>query len=99
MASPKQPRPTFFEDTANDRLTAIITALTAEVATLCDRVVTLESVLASSGAMTKDAIDNYQPTPEDMDERRKRHAAFTQRVFYVLQEEIDALKDTPKAQG
>lgn len=99
MASPKQPRPTFFEDTANDRLTAIITALTAEVATLCDRVVTLESVLASSGVMAKDAIETYQPTPEDMDERRQRHAAFTQRVFYVLQEEIDALNDTPKTAG
>lgn len=99
MASPKQPRPTFFEDTANDRLTAIITALTAEVATLCDRVVTLESVLASNGVMAKDAIETYQPTPEDMDERRQRHSAFTQRVFYVLQEEIDALNDTPKTAG
>jgi len=99
MASPKQPRPTFFEDTANDRLTAVITALTAEVATLCDRVVTLESVLAANGVMAKDAIDSYQPTPEDMEERRQRHAAFTQRVFYVLQEEIDVLSDSAKLQG
>lgn len=99
MASPKQPRPTFFEDTANDRLTAIITALTAEVATLCDRVVTLESALAANGVMAKDAIDSYQPTPEEMAERRARHAAFTNRVFYVLQDEIDALNDNPKIAG
>lgn len=97
MASPKQPRPTFFEDTANDRLTAIITALTAEVATLCDHVATLEAVLAANGIMAKDAIETYQPTAEDMEARRARHAGLTERVFYVLKEEIDALKDAPAA--
>ena len=97
MASPKQPRPTFFEDTANDRLTAIITALTAELATVYDRVATLEAALAAHGALPKGAVETYQPTAEDLDERRQRHAGLTSRVFYVLQEEIDALKDTPKA--
>lgn len=91
MSHPKPPRPTFFDDTANDRLTAVITALTTEVATLGDRMATLEALLAEKGVVAADAVDQHQPDADQMAARRARHAAFTDRVFYVLQEEIDSL--------
>lgn len=92
MSTPKPPRPTFFEDTANDRLTAIITALVTEVAGLSDRVATLENLLAAQGVLSPDAVDHHFLTEQEQAARRARHAALTDRVFYVLQEEVDALK-------
>jgi len=89
--TPKAPRPTFFEDTANDRLTAMLAALAAEVAVLSDRVHSLEALLASKSVLPADAVDSYQPSADDLAARRKRHEAFNARVFYVLQEELDAL--------
>ncbi len=88
---PKAPRPVFFEDAANDRLTAIITALAAEVAVLTDRVHSLEAALARKSVLEAGAIDAYQPSAEELAARRERHEAFNARVFYVLQEELDAL--------
>ncbi|WP_429911310.1 hypothetical protein [Glycocaulis sp.] len=90
-STPKAPRPVFFEDAANDRLTAIITALAAEVAVLSDRVHSLEATLAGKSILEPGAIDAYQPTAEQLAARRERHEAFNARVFYVLQEELDAL--------
>jgi len=92
MFTPKPPRPTFFEDTANDRLTAIITALVTEVAGLSDRVATLENLLTAQGVLSPDAVDHHVLTEQEQAARRARHAALTDRVFYVLQEEVDALK-------
>lgn len=88
---PKAPRPQFFDDPANDRLTAIITALTTEVAVLSDRLVTLEALLVEKSVLENEAVDSHQLDAEAMAARRQRHAAFTNRVFYVLQEEIDSL--------
>ncbi len=65
MSTPKPPRPTFFEDTANDRLTAIITALVTEVAGLSDRVATLENLLAAQGVLSPDAVDHHVLTEQE----------------------------------
>jgi hypothetical protein len=92
MPTPKPPRPTFFEDTANDRLTAIVTALVTEVAALADRVATLEGLLSEKAVLEADAVDRHVLSETEQAARRARHAALTERVFYVLQEEVDALK-------
>lgn len=89
---PKPPRPLFFEDPASDRLTAIITALTTEVAVLQERVVTLEALLVARGALDAGAVDAHEPDADAQAARRARNAAFTDRVFYVLQEEVEALE-------
>ena len=90
-ATPKAPRPNFFDDPAIDRLTAIVTALGAEVAVLSERVRTLEAALADKGVLPQDAVDAHQPSPDQAQARRDRLEAFNQRVFYVLQEELDSL--------
>lgn len=88
---PPTPRPTFYDDPASDRLAAIITALTTEVAVLQERLHTLEAVLANHGLVGADAIEDFSPSPEQAAERVQRQQALTDRVFYVLQEEIDRL--------
>ncbi|GGH03846.1 hypothetical protein GCM10007420_20270 [Glycocaulis albus] len=90
-STPKAPRPVFFEDAANDRLTAIITALAAEVAVLSERVHSLEAVLAEKAVLETGALDAFQPSAEQLAARRERHEAFNQRVFYVLEEELASL--------
>ena len=77
---------------AAPRVSAIITALVTEVAGLSDRVATLENLLAAQGVLSPDAVDHHVLTEQEQAARRARHAALTDRVFYVLQEEVDALK-------
>ena len=91
MQTPKEQRPRFFQDPATDRLAAIVTALTAEVSALADRLDTVETLLAQKGTLTKGDIDSYKPTPESADRRRQRHDALIARVFYVLKEDFEAL--------
>lgn len=88
---PKAPRPVFFDDPAIDRLTAIVTALSAEVAVQNERIRSLEAALAQKSVLALGEIDARQPTSAELDDRRARQDAFNARVFYVLQDEIDAL--------
>lgn len=97
MSTPKPSRPTFFEDTAIDRLTAIIAALVTEVSGLSDRVATLEDLLADKAVLEPSAVDHHVLTQAQQDARRARHAGLTDRVFYVLQEEVDSLKAQAQA--
>lgn len=90
-ATPRAPRPTFFEDPAIDRLTAIVTALSAEVAVLSERLHTLEATLADKSVLSPGEVDEREPSAEQLEARHRRQEAFNQRVFYVLQEELDSL--------
>ena len=90
-STPKEQRPTFFPDPASDRLTAIVTALTAEVSVLMDRVDAIESIAARKGVIAPGEVDAYVPTPEEAERRRARRDAFIGRVFFVLEEEFKAL--------
>jgi hypothetical protein len=92
-STPKEQRPTFFPDPASDRLTAIITALTAEVGVLMDRVDAIESIARSKGIMLEGEVDAYQPTPEEAERRRRRRDAYIGRVFFVLEEEFKTLEE------
>lgn len=96
---PKAPRPQFFEDAASDRLTAIITALTTEVAVLSDRLATVEALLVQNNVLAQGMVDAHEPDAEALAARRQRYAAFTNRVFYVLQEELDSLAPPEAASG
>ena len=91
MQTPKEQRPVFFRDPANDRFAAIVTALSAEVAAVADRLDTMETLLVQKGLLAKGEIDNFVPAGEDAARRRARHESFMNRVFYVIKEEFDAL--------
>ena len=60
--SVKAGRPAFFSDPEIDRLLAIIVRLMTEHSVLNERVKTLESLLIESGAITREALDAFEPS-------------------------------------
>ena len=59
--SVKAGRPAFFSDPEIDRLLAIIVRLMTEHSVLSERVKALESLLIESGAITREALDAFEP--------------------------------------
>ena len=60
--SVKAGRPAFFSDPEIDRLLAVIVRLMTEHSVLSERVTTLESLLIESGAITREALDAFEPS-------------------------------------
>jgi hypothetical protein len=60
--SVKAGRPAFFSDPEIDRLLAIIVRLMTEHSVLGERVKTLESLLIESGAITREALETFEPS-------------------------------------
>ena len=60
--SVKAGRPSFFSDPEIDRLLAIIVRLMTEHSVLGERVKTLESLLIESGAITREALETFEPS-------------------------------------
>ena len=60
--SVKAGRPAFFSNPEIDRLLAIIVRLMTEHSVLGERVKTLESLLIESGAITREALETFEPS-------------------------------------
>ena len=58
----KAGRPAFFKDPEVDRLLAIIVRLMTEHSVLNERVKALESLLIDSGALSEDALQQFEPS-------------------------------------
>lgn len=84
-------RPTFFQDPGVDWCWATIAALSTEVVTLRERVETIERLLERNGVLLAGAVDSYEMGSAEADARKTRRDEFTNRVFYVLDREFDAL--------
>ncbi len=101
MRAPRLPRiakgrrPEFYEDPAIDQLFAIVTALTAEISVLFDRLDTLERLLAASGSVTAQALEAYVPDEAAATLRAERRDELLRRVFAVL--ELYAARDAASA--
>lgn len=63
---PHKPEQTFFADPAIDRVLAMVMTLAAELHVTRDRIATLECLLEEKGLIEPDALDAFQPTPEQM---------------------------------
>lgn len=88
--SVKGKRPVFVtgdHDANINRLLAMVSALSAEVAVLRDRQRTLEQLLAAHLDGGAAAIDAYEPDPADLAERARWQAEFLRRVYYILERE------------
>jgi hypothetical protein len=75
---PFKPEQTFFSDSANDRLLAMLMTLAAKLHVTCDRLTCLEMLLESGKPVTREALDRFQPTPEqarELDAARQALAA------------------------
>ncbi len=77
------PRPVFGEGGEPlNQLLAAVTALTAEVATLRQRLVVLESLMTSARVIDPGAVDRHLPDAAMRDEQAHWNEALLQRVFY-----------------
>jgi hypothetical protein len=78
-------RPEFYEDPAIDQLFAIVTAMTGEISVLCDRLDTVERLLAASGSLSAQAIEAYVPDEPAATLRAQARDELLRRVFAVLE--------------
>jgi hypothetical protein len=81
-------RAQFFDDPAVDQLFAIVSALTAEVSVLAERLATLERLLVASGGLRDGAIETYEPGGEEAVARTTAREALIERVFQVLEASV-----------
>jgi hypothetical protein len=77
-------RPFFMKDPDVDRLLAIVTALTAEVSVLRERLDTAERLAEQGLPATPQNIEAYAPAPEVEGAREAGRAAMIGRVFRIL---------------
>ena len=92
VAKGKQPR--FHDDRAVDQLMAMVTALTAEVAILRDRVDTHERIAEGRKLFSREDVDSFIPDAPIMAERSAQHQRILRKVFRVLKEDL-ARHDKP----
>jgi hypothetical protein len=88
----KGKRPVFVTgdtDRNMNRLLAIISALSAEVAVLRDRQRTLEQLLSQRTNLSLAEIEAFEPAPADLAERAQWQADFLRRVYYILEREAE----------
>src|SRR5438045_4020830 len=94
VASPAKPRarqrfakgrrPFFMKDPDVDRLLAIVTALTAEVSVVRERLDTAERLAEQGLPATPQNIEAYEPTPEVEAAREAVRQTMIGRVFRIL---------------
>lgn len=96
----KGSRPYFFEDSAVDKVVAMLMGLAGEVSVMADRIDTLERLLAEKGALDLAQIDAYQPSNAVSDERDKRREMMLSNVMrIILQNEEDPDNGEPNDAG
>ena len=81
-------RAQFFDDPAVDQLFAIVSALTAEVSVVAERLATLERLLVASGGLRDGAIEAYEPVGDEAVARTTEREALIERVFQVLEASV-----------
>jgi hypothetical protein len=92
---PKGRRAQFFDDPAIDQLFAIVTALTAEVSVVAERLASLEETLQKSGVIAALAVERYVPSDAQSARRAVAREDLIARVFQVL----EAYGGEPTRQG
>lgn len=80
-------RPTYFDDGgATDAVIAIVTALSAEVWTLRERIASLEALLEAGGTIVNGAVEAHRPSGAEAQALTDEASAFAGRVFRVFEE-------------
>ena len=70
--------------TVADRSLAMVTALTAEVAVLRERLAILEQIAGERGMLTGAEIDAYRPDPQTAAQFKAARLGLIQRVFGAM---------------
>ena len=91
-AAPSGKRPHFFADPDVDRLLAIVWAMAGELAVTRERLDTVERLLESSHALSREAIETYRPDPAAARERGRMQLEYIARLLRVLQQEVEQMQ-------
>jgi hypothetical protein len=94
----KGTRPEFYDDPAIDQVFAIVTALTAEISVLFDRLDTLERVLVEAHRLAPGAVESYLADPETAEMRVRKREELLRRVFAVFEAYAERQRTTAERQ-
>ncbi len=81
---------------SEDRLLGMILALASQTAAMRERIDTLETVLAGSGVLTKDAVEAASLTPDD---DARQNELRTRLIAKVMQPILDAVEREAMLEG
>ena len=87
----KGKRPQYFEDPAIDKVLAIVVSLVSEVSVMRDRMDAMERLIEHHGLFPQEEIDAFAVTPEVRQERDARRAQYLERIFRVVQTELEQI--------
>lgn len=90
-AKAKGKRPWFFEDPDVERVMNITLAVMQEVAVMRERLDTVERLLERDGKVTREAIEAYEPTKAEADERGLMMQEYIARCLRILQQDREAI--------
>ena len=83
-------RPTYLKPVDTDTVMAIMLALIAEVSTLRERLDTHEQLAAAGVVASAEQVENFEPQEPLEAGREAWRAAYIERLFRVVTEELDA---------
>jgi hypothetical protein len=92
----KGKRPYFMDDPAVERVMNITMAVAQELAVMHERLDTIERLLHQKGLVLSDEIESYVPTEAQAEERQRWHATYIARVLRIVQQELEALQQSPE---
>ena len=88
-------RPDYMGNPDLDRFMMMFTALMADVSALRDRLDTHELLAADGKVATPDAIEAFEPAPQDIARRSALRDAFLKRIFRVVFEDLERAERGP----
>lgn len=88
----KGKRPNFLDDPAIERVLSITLAVAGELAVTRERLDTIERLLGKSNLLSQAAIDAYEPSEQEAQQRAMWHQEYLARIFRIVQQELEALE-------
>ena len=93
-ARAKGKRPNFLDDPAIERVLSITLAVAGELAVTRERLDTVERLLAKDDLLSQAAIDAYEPSEQEAQQRAMWHQEYLARIFRIVQQELEALESS-----
>ena len=88
-------RPDYMGNPDLDRFMMMFTALLSDVSALRDRLDTHERLAGEGKVATPEAIEAFEPSPEDVSRRSALRDAFLKRIFRVVFEDLERAERGP----
>ena len=92
-------RPQYLQAAENDRMMMIVTALASEFSAMRDRLDTHEALAEKGVPATAAAIEAHVPSAECEARREMSRLAMLRRVYRVVTEELDSVRQRPDGVG